>query len=89
MKNKIYIAIIAIILIATAVIFMSMSKSANKDKQSKKSGNNAQQTNISDTTKTIPQDAVNGSIQDIESSLNSVNESDFSMDKLSDQNVGL
>lgn len=96
MKKIITLVVIAILAI-TAVVFVSMLKSRNKQLNSAKNNPASGSQKSSDATngKGNNNTASNtvgsndADIKGIESDLNSIDDSDFSDDKLSDQNVGL
>jgi hypothetical protein len=93
MKNKIYIVIIAIILIATAVIFMRKSKTENniESSQVKKIEKNTQPANTSSTPTVVTQNnnATDTDIQGIEADLNSIDDANLDSSGISDSEVGL
>lgn len=87
MNKKIITLVIIIILAITAVAFWGILKSENKQPSSAENSPVPDSSKNNTTESEI--DSNDPDIKGIESDLNSIDDDDFSADKLSDQNVGL
>ncbi|MDO8529105.1 MAG: hypothetical protein Q7S18_00350 [bacterium] len=92
MNKKTLTVIVVVILTITAVAFWKILEPKNKQANNIEDNVTSGLQESSDTASgniSNPSDSNDVDIKSIESDLNSIDDSDFSEDKLSDQNIGL